>query len=385
MALPSILAINGGSSSLKFALFKVEKNLHLILDGEIERIGLLNSSLRIGNTKKPIAAQDHPMALQILLDWISSQQELHNIAAVGHRIVHGGPRYHHPERITQEVIKELKNLVPFAPEHLPQEIALIEILQHYFKNIPQIACFDTAFHHNLPRVAQILPLPRRYEAQGVRRYGFHGLSYAFLMEELERLTGPEKAQGRTILAHLGNGASLAAVYNGTCIDTSMSLTPTAGIPMSCRSGDVDPGLAAYLGLDGKQFMHMATHHAGLLGVSETSSDMSELLAKEKQDVRAAEAISLFCYQVKKMVGAYTAALGGLDTLIFTAGIGENSPTIRSRICNKLNSIGIELDEEKNSTNAPLISIENIPVAVRVIHTDESLMVAKMTCKKINLF
>ena len=237
------------------------------------------------------------------------------------------------------MIAELRRLSPFDPEHLPEEILLTEAFRRRFPDLPQVACFDTAFHHDLPRVARLLPIPRRYEAQGVRRYGFHGLSYAFLVGELARIAGTEAAQGRVILAHLGNGASLAAVHDGKSIDTSMSFTPTAGVPMSTRSGDLDPGLVWYLArteqMSAKQFNEMVNFQSGLLGISETSSDMHDLLKCDTRDVRAAEAMALFCYQVKKWIGAFAAALGGLDTLVFAGGIGENAPTVRTRICDGL--------------------------------------------------
>jgi acetate kinase len=251
-----------------------------------------------------------------------------------------------------------------------------------------VACFDTAFHHDLPRVAQLLPIPRRYEAQGVRRYGFHGLSYAFLMGELARLAGTKAAQGRVILAHLGNGASLAAVYRGKSMDTSMSFTPTAGVPMSTRSGDLDPGLVWYLArtehLDAKGFNEMVNFKSGLLGVSETSSDMRDLLEHETQDVRAAEAVALFCYQVKKWIGAFAAALGGLDTLVFAGGIGENAPVVRARICDGMGFLGIQLEERRNAANEGVISSETSRVPVRVIPTDEEWMIANTVCCVLGL-
>ena len=251
-----------------------------------------------------------------------------------------------------------------------------------------MACFDTAFHHDLPRVAQLLPIPRRYEAQGVRRYGFHGLSYAFLMEELARLAGAEAAQGRVILAHLGNGASLAAVHHGKPVDTSMSFTPTAGVPMSTRSGDLDPGLVWYLArtekMSAKQFNEMVNFQSGLLGVSETSSDMRDLLDHETQDVRAAEAVALFCYQVKKWIGAFAAALGGLDTLVFAGGIGENAPAVRARICDGLEFLGIKLEEKRNAASEGVISAPAGRVTVRVIRTDEEQMIAKTVCRVLGL-
>jgi acetate kinase len=265
------------------------------------------------------------------------------------------------------------------PEHLPVEILLIEACQKRFPNLPQVACFDTAFHHDMPRVAQILPIPRRYEALGVRRYGFHGLSYAFLMEHLDEGAA---AQGKVILAHLGNGASLAAVRDGKSMDTSMGFTPAAGVPMGTRSGDLDPGLVGYLarteGIDAVRFNEMVNFQSGLLGVSETSSDMRDLLEHEAQDARAADAVALFCYQVKKWIGAFAAALGGLDTLVFAGGIGENAPVIRARICEGMEFLGIELDQTRNTGNEDTISTGR--ASVRVIHTDEELMIARSVCR-----
>ena len=286
------------------------------------------------------------------------------------------------------MIEELQRLSPFDPDHLPEEILLTEAFHRRFPELPQVACFDTAFHHDMPRVAQLLPIPRRYEAQGVRRYGFHGLSYAFLMEELARVAGPEAARGRVILAHLGNGASLAAVRDGKSIDTSMSFTPTAGVPMSTRSGDLDPGLVWYLArtekMGARQFNEMVNFQSGLLGISDTSSDMRDLLEQETQDVRAAEAVALFCYQVKKWIGAFAAALGGLDTLVFAGGIGENAPTVRARICDGLQFLGIEIEEKPNAANEGVISAATCRTTVRVIRTDEEQMIAKTVCQVLGL-
>jgi acetate kinase len=286
------------------------------------------------------------------------------------------------------MVAELRALGAFDPEHLPEEILLTQAFHHRFPDVPQIACFDTAFHHNLPRIAQLLPIPRRYEAKGVRRYGFHGLSYAFLMEALADVAGTEAAKGRVILAHLGNGASLAAVRNGKPIDTSMSLTPAAGFPMSTRSGDIDPGLVSYLArtekMSAKEFDDMINFHSGLLGISETSPDMNDLLKSEVEDVRAAEAVAIFCYQVKKWIGAFAAALGGLDTLVFAGGIGENAPTIRTRICDGLGFLGIELDQKRNAEHTPWISTGTGRVKVRVMRTDEELMIAKAVTQMLHL-
>jgi acetate kinase len=391
---PRILTINGGSSSIKFALFEAGDPLQRLLAGANERIGLPEASLRVkgsdpaDNVARLVRAPDHTAAVGTLMDWIEERLGRDALTAVGHRVVHGGPKYNRPQRITAEMVAELHRLSPFDPEHLPEEILLTEAFHRRFPDLPQVACFDTAFHHDLPRVARLLPIPRRYEAQGVRRYGFHGLSYAFLMEELGRLAGAQAAQSRVILAHLGNGASLAAVRDGQPVDTSMSFTPTAGVPMSTRSGDLDPGLVWYLarteGLDAKKFNEMVNFQSGLLGVSEISSDMHDLLDRETQDVRAAEAVALFCYQVKKWIGAFAAALGGLNTLVFAGGIGENAPTVRARICDGLEFLGVELEKKRNAANADLISAADGRVAVRVIRTDEEQMIAKTVCRVLGL-
>jgi acetate kinase len=293
-----------------------------------------------------------------------------------------------PELVTQELLDELHRIRPYDPDHLPHEIELIEAFRQRHPKLLQVACFDTAFHRTMPRVAKLLPLPRRFDAKGVQRYGFHGLSYAYLLEELARVAGAQAAQARVILAHLGNGASLVAVHGGKSIDTSMGFTPTAGLPMSTRSGDLDPGLAPYLErteqMTTPQFYKMVNHESGLLGISETSPDMRDLLARETEDVRAAEAVALFCYQAKKWIGAYAAALGGLDTLVFAGGIGENAPPVRARICQGLGFLGIELSGMHNAKNAAVISTDPSPVAVRVIRTDEELMIARSVCRMLGL-
>jgi acetate kinase len=389
-----ILTINGGSSSIKFALFAVCDPLRRILHGAIERIGLPKTTFHAEGTNsadnfsRPTDAPEHASAARILMDWIEERSRRDGLAAVGHRIVHGGPKYNEPQRITLEMIEELHRLSPFDPEHLPVEFLLTELFHRRFPRVPQVACFDTAFHHDMPAVARLLPIPRRYEAEGVRRYGFHGLSYAFLMSELARLDGAEAAQGRVILAHLGNGASLAAVHRGKSVDTSMSFTPAAGIPMSTRSGDIDPGLIWYLArtekMSAKQFDEMVNFRSGLLGLSESSSDMRDLLDREKQDARAAEAVALFCYQIKKWIGAFAAALAGVDALVFAGGIGENAPTVRAGVCDGLQFLGIELDRQRNVQSAPLISPDSGRVKVRVIHTDEELMIARSVARVVNL-
>jgi acetate kinase len=389
-----ILTINGGSSSIKFALFEADGRFRRVLEGQIERIGRPEATFRVSGVNKtdkfsrPITAPSHDVAMGALVDLIEKRGGRDALAAVGLRVVQGGPKYYNPQLITAEMLDDLNGLIPLDPEHLPGEIHLAEILHRRFPSLPQVACFDTAFHHDLTRVARLLPIPRRYEAQGVRRYGFHGLSYSFLIEELARLGDPAATTGRVVLCHLGSGASLAAVRDGKPVDTSMSFTPAAGIPMSTRSGDLDPGLVLYLArttkMSSEQFNDMVNFQSGLLGVSETSSDMRDLLDREARDVRAAEAIALFCYQVKKWIGAFSAALGGLDTLVFAGGIGENAAVVRTRICDGLGFLGVELEERRNAANEDVISSRASRVAVRVIRTDEELMIAKTVYSLLGL-
>jgi len=380
-----ILTINGGSSSIKFAIYGAATPPKRGLHGTVDRIGLsgTNLSSRAADGKPQetlqITAADHKSAANSLLDWLEKQPDFKSVKAVGHRVVQG-MKHTQPEIVTSQLLAELHRISPYDPDHLPGEIELIEAFRQRHPKLPQLACFDTAFHQTMPRVAKLLPIPRRFAAKGIQRYGFHGLSYAYLMEELARLGDPAAKTGRVILAHLGNGASMAAVLDGKSIDTSMCFTPTAGLVMSTRSGDLDPGLAPYLArtelMTTQQFYDMVNHKSGLLGVSETSSDMRDLLDREKSDVRAAEAVAIFCYQAKKWIGSYAAALGGVDTFVFAGGIGENAPLIRSRICEGLNFIGIELDESHNVKTAPVISKNSSRVTVRVIRTDEDLMIAR---------
>ena len=378
-----VLVLNAGSSSLKFAAFNDSRALTRIFTGAIDRIGSSKASFTLTKIdsqeteRAEIPATDHIAGLEHLLKRLSRTTSKASFNAIGHRVVHGGPRYEKPQRVDNAMLTELRRIRPFDPEHLPAEIALMECLAAKLPGTPQIACFDTAFHSAMPRVAKLLPIPRRYEAQGVRRYGFHGLSYEYLMTQ-------PRMDGRVILAHLGNGASLAAVRDAQPVDTSMAFTPAAGLPMSTRSGDLDPGLVGFLAhteqMTAEQFHAMINWQSGLLGISETSSDMRDLLALEANDERAADAVALFCYQVKKWIGAFAAALGGLDTLTFAGGIGENAPAIRARICEGLGFLGIELDQQPNAANAEVISKSGSRVSVRVIRTDEELIMAKSVCR-----
>ena len=381
-----VLTINSGSSSLRFALF-AGAGLDRVLAGRFERIGRGDAVLTVTDARtqatdeQPVAAPDHVACAPPLLHALERASRDLVLSVIGHRVVHGGPRYSDPQHVDAEMLDTLRALSPFDPEHLPSAIALMDWFAARYPHVPQVACFDTAFHRQLPRVAALLPIPRRYEAQGVRRYGFHGLSYAYLMTELERVAGVDAAHGRVVLAHLGSGASMAAVRAGRCIDTTMAFTPAAGLMMSTRSGDLDPGLPMYLarteGMSVAQFHDMVNARSGLLGVSDSSADMRDLLQRESEDVRAAEAVAMFCYQSKKAIAALAAALGGIDTLVIAGGIGERAPVVRARICDGLEFLGIALDRNRNATDGPVVSTEASRVTVRVIHTDEELHIARL--------
>jgi acetate kinase len=381
----NILAVNGGSSSIKFSVYTAGEPPEKWLSGKITRIGLENPELTFTNTrtnnkdKQPVKASDVAEAADVLSDWLQKQEGVMPLAAVGHRVVHG-LQHRQATVVDDGLLDHLRRISDYDPDHLPGEIELISIFRGRYPEIPQIACFDTAFHSTLPRVARQLPIPRRYEEAGLQRYGFHGLSYSYILEELTRVAGAQAAGGSVILAHLGNGASLAAVKGGISMDTTMGFTPVGGIMMGTRPGDLDPGVLWWL-LDKEnpsagQFSHWINQECGLLGVSETSPDMQDLLEKESHDIRAAEAVALFCYQVKKTIGAFSAVLGGLDTLVFTGGIGEKSPAIRSRICSGLSWLGIELNQRANAGNALFLSTEDTRVGVYAIPTDEEWMIAR---------
>ena len=375
-----LLVLNAGSSSLKFAVYETGEPPARRLGGQIDRLGRPGSTLTwYGGAGEPFPAADRADAAARFFDQLGSRIPIDALAAVGHRVVHGGPRYDRPTRIDADLLAELGRLAPFDPEHLPLTIGLIEAVRRRATTLAQVACFDTAFHRDLPDVSHRLPIPRRYHDRGVRRYGFHGLSFAYLMTELTRLSGGSPP-ARVVLAHLGNGSSLAAVRDGRSIDTTMGLSPAGGIPMSTRSGDLDPGVIQYLwateGLTPDGLRDLTTRRAGLLGVSDVSGDLRDLLAQEADDPRCREAVDLYCYAVRKQVGAYAAALGGLDALVFGGGVGEHAPAVRTRICAGLDFLGITLDEGKNAAGEGLISTG--AVRVRVIRTDEEVTIARET-------
>jgi acetate kinase len=384
----NILTINSGSSSIKFALYRMERDETVIFSGSVGGIGAGSGFFRVkdGAGKNMVDSSlnipSHNEALREITEWLKSKTRADPFEAVGHRLVHGGSRFSKTHLVTAQMMETLEELIPYAPDHLPHEIKAIRVFMASYPEVKEVACFDTAFHRTMPTVAQIFALPGDLRQHGVLRYGFHGISYEYLLGELRREAGKEAAAGRIIMAHLGNGASMAAVKEGRSLDTTMGFSPAGGLVMSTRSGDLDPGVLLYLfkekGLDVPALNHMVNKEGGLLGVSGISPDMKNLLAEEARNARAAQAVELFCYQAKKFLGALAAVLGGLDTLIFAGGIGEKAPSIRRRICENLEFLGIRLDWSLNETNSAVISRQNSPVTVRVLKTNEELMIARHT-------
>jgi acetate kinase len=380
-----ILTINSGSSSIKFSLYVLGETERLVLRGELGKIefsqGFLEAFDHAGQklTAQELPLPDHEAAFKALFDWLQGHEIGRNLDATGHRLVHGGAAHIRPQLVTQKLLADLQLLLPLAPDHLPHEIKGLTAVQRHFPKVPQAVCFDTAFHRLMPEVAQRYALPVSVAGEELQHYGFHGLSYEYLTQELAR---EKVAYGKLIIAHLGNGASMAAIEDGRSLDTTMGMTPTGGLVMSTRSGDLDPGVVLYLlqekGLAPAAVNQMLNHQAGLLGISGISADMQDLLAQADQKANAALAVEIFCYQARKFAGALAAALGGLNTFVFAGGIGENSPAIRACICAPLEFLGLRLDPELNEKNAPIISTQDSRVAVRVMKTNEELMIARHT-------
>jgi len=378
-----ILALNSGSSSLKFALYTFHGAAEqLLASGEAENIAAQSARfwLRDGNSSSVLdqarAIPDHATAMKIAVEELMAAK-FPAPDAIGHRVVMGGS-HSAPERVTLELLSELLALIPLAPLHLPAEIKIMQAVAAHAPTIPQVACFDTAFHHSLPELAQRFPLPRKFFDQGVRRYGFHGLSYEYVLQQL----GPAAKGKRLIIAHLGNGASLAAIKDGLPVDTSMGLTPTGGIMMGTRTGDLDPGVLIYLvrenRYDASTLEHLLDQESGLLGVSGTTSDMKMLLTRRAYDPHAAQAVAMFCRSVAKEIGAFAAVLGGLDMLVFTGGIGERARAVREEVCRDLNHLGVKIDPARNDSSEEVISARQSACSVRVIATNEELMIARHT-------
>jgi acetate kinase len=379
MSAPSrILCLNSGSSSLKLALYDGETRT---LSAAVSRIGLGDARVAVrDHTGHPVyetavEADDVRAAVDGALSALE-RSGFPTPTGIGHRIVHGGLDHVAPERVTPTLVADLRALVPFASLHLPAALACIDEATARFAGVPQVACFDTAFHRRMPAVSQRLPLPRALWDRGIRRYGFHGLSYEYVVATLGAAT-----LGRAVIAHLGNGCSLAAVRDGTSVDTTMGFTPTGGVMMGTRTGDLDPGVLVHLlgheGYDAAALERLVDHESGLLGVSGTTSDMQTLLDRRAASPAAAEAVELFCHQVRKHVGALAAVLGGLDTLVFTGGIGEHAAPVRAEVCRGLEHLGISIDSERNARHEAVIGRDGA-CTVRVVPTDEDLMMARHT-------
>lgn len=378
-----VLTINSGSSSIKFSLYDIAEKEEMLLSGRLERIGQSSGLFTASGPKGEVIRKEcylpgHGDALKELFGFLDESYGGH-IECVGHRVVHGGSVYARPHIIDGILLNALNGLKRFAPEHLPHEITAIEAVKAVYPELKQVACFDTAFHRDMPWFAQTFPVTRGLKDEGVIRYGFHGLSYEYIMEELRSISKDE-ADGRVIIAHLGNGASMAAVKGGKGFDTTMGFTPAGGLMMSTRSGDLDPGVVLYLikdkGLGADEANVLLNKRSGLLGISGSSSDMKDLLSKENTDKKASEAITLFCYQARKYIGALSAAIGGIDTLVFTGGMGENSPEVRERILDGLGFLGIRIDGKRNRGGDGVISDGSGPVKVRIIKTNEELIIAR---------
>jgi acetate kinase len=381
-----VLTVNVGSSSLKSVLFRMGSTAEVVVRAAVEHVGRADSELRVVDAqgtelhRAPVGA-DHGDALDAWFAWLRDSACDEGLVAIGQRVVHGGERYAAPTLIDDAVIAELETLLSLDPEHMPPALCAIERTRRAYPQVPQVACFDTAFHRDMPRVATSLPLPRRLSDRGLRRYGFHGLSYEHVMQELRTLD-PSAADDRVVIAHLGSGASMAAVHHGVGVETTMGLTAAGGLVMSTRSGDLDPGVLVHLLASGEvdpgALNDLVNEESGLLGVSGTTGDMEALLEHEDTDAHAADAVALFCYSARKHLGALVAVLGGLDTLVFTAGIGEHSAAIRERIGAGFGYLGLELDGAHNERHAPVISSAGSRVVVRVIPTNEELMIARHT-------
>jgi acetate kinase len=386
------LVLNAGSSSLKFCVFERPpgESWHLEARGQVEGIGTsprLSVKNAIGESlaNQDVTANDGREALDALARWLRSKYGGSRVLGVGHRVVHGGARFNGPTILTADVLRELYQLVPLAPLHQPHNLAAIEAVYERLPGIPQVACFDTSFHRGQPAVAELVPLPRELRQQGLQRYGFHGLSYEYIASVLPQVA-PEVARGRVIVAHLGSGSSLCALREGKSLDSTLGFTALDGLCMGTRPGSIDPGVVLHLfqglNMTAKEVETLLYKKSGLLGISGISNDMRDLLGRGEPPARLA--VDYFVYRVAKEIGALTAVLGGIDALVFTAGIGENSPEIRQRICASSAWLGIELDDVANSKAQPKISNARSGPAVWVIPTNEELMIARHTGSLLGL-
>ncbi|MGD9896988.1 MAG: acetate/propionate family kinase [Candidatus Methylacidiphilaceae bacterium] len=383
-----ILTINSGSTSLKFALFQMASSEKRLISGKLDHIGgddgLCEARDAQGTTiwQERLALPDHRTGLARFFSWLESVSPSSGLGAVGHRLVHGGPAFGAPRLLTSPVLHALQDLSGLAPDHLPHELEAVRSIRKLKPDLPQVACFDTAFHRTIPFSARTYALPLALRKEGLIRYGFHGISCEYVLSVLEKVLPPDRLRGRIVVAHLGGGASMTALLGAKSIDTTMGFTPTSGLVMGTRCGDIDPGIVLYLlrerGLRLTTVARLLSEESGLLALSESSGDMRDLLAAEARDEKAAAAVEIFCYQARKFLGSLSAALGGLDLLVFTGGIGENSSEIRERICGPLAFLGLQIDPERNRKNEPIISSGESAVELRVVPTDEELMIARRT-------
>ena len=388
------LVLNAGSSSLKFCVFHrpAGENWHLESRGQIEGIGTAPELSAKGASGEVLVKEDLSgkvrdgrTALEALGAWLRSKYGGARILGVGHRVVHGGTKYDRPVVVNQQVLKDLRELIPLAPLHQPHNLAAIETICERMPDVPQVACFDTSFHRGHASVAELIPLPAEITKAGLQRYGFHGLSYEYIASVLPEVA-PEIAKRRVIVAHLGSGASMCAMSEGKSVDSTMAFTALDGLCMGTRPGGLDPGVVLYLfqnlGLSVKEVESILYKKAGLLGISGISNDMRDLLGRSEPEARLA--VDYFIYRTAKEIGALAAALGGIDALVFTAGIGENSPEIRRRVCEASSWLGVELDPTANSGKDPRISAPQSKVSVWVIPTNEELMIARHTATLLGL-
>lgn len=387
----AILTINAGSSSIKFALFEMKNGFECTIEGEAEGIGtsphlLIRNKGQVAFEKKwpDDKAIGYEPLLSESLDWIEKHLGTDRLIAAGHRVVHGGRKFFAPVLITPEIIKDLGALVELAPLHQPHNIAPMEVLFRLRPKLPQVGCFDTAFHHTMPEIAARIAIPRQYHDQGVRRYGFHGLSYEYIASCLPD-AAPNLAKGRVVVAHLGNGASMCAIKDGRSIDSTMGFTALDGLMMGTRTGAIDAGVVLYMmqsrGMDANALTSLLYKESGLLGVSGISSDVRTLLEATSPEAR--EALDLFAFKAAHQAAGLVTSLGGLDGLIFTAGIGEHAAPIRAAICERLSWMGLELSPGANQKNAPVISTAESKIEVRVIPTNEELVIARHTSKLVS--
>jgi acetate kinase len=388
----TILTLNSGSSSIKFAVFAVTATAadECLYEGAVTDLGESRARFSIKDhrtaqqTRHEVTAVDHGQALQNILDWLEQEAADLDFVAAGHRVVHGGSLFRQPVRVDEAVLARLKTLIALAPLHQPHALLAMEALMAQRPELRQVACFDTAFHASMPWQEQMFALPRELFQQGVRRYGFHGLSYEYIARILPQYLG-EAAQGKVVVAHLGHGASMCALTNLQSVATTMSFTPLDGLPMGTRSGSIDPAIVLYLlagGMTGEAISDLLHHQSGLRGVSGISADMRALLASD--DVAAKEAVDYFCYRINRELGSLAAALGGLDALVFTGGIGEHSAIVRDKICQFASWLGVELDSEANQANTPRISTNNSRVPVWVIPADEEQVIARHTARLLGI-